>query len=44
MHKRIKKGNIRLAQEFKTDSGVRIKHMKDFFLDGSLSYSLEEVA
>jgi hypothetical protein len=44
MHKRMKKGDMSLAQEFKTESGVRINHMKDFFLDGSVSYSLEQVA
>ncbi len=44
MHKRMKKGDISLAQEFKTESGVRINHMRDFFTDGSISYSLEQVA
>jgi hypothetical protein len=44
MHKRMKKGDISLAQEFKTESGVRINHVRDFFLDGSISYSLEQVA
>jgi hypothetical protein len=44
MFKRMRKGDIALAQEFKTQSGVRINHMKNFFLEGSATYSLEQVA
>ncbi len=44
MHKRIKKGDIGIAKEFKSENGVRINHMKDFFLDGSITFSLEQVA
>jgi hypothetical protein len=40
----MKKGERREAQDLKKQGGVRIKHMKDFFLDGNISYSLEEVA
>ena len=44
MHKRMKKGDITIAEQLKTESGVRINHMKDFILDGNISYSLEQVA
>jgi hypothetical protein len=44
MFKRMRKGEIALAEKFKTQSGLRINHMKDFFLEGSVTYSLEQVA
>ncbi len=44
MFKRMKKAKSGEAQELKKQGGVRIKHMQDFFLDGNISYSLEEVA
>jgi hypothetical protein len=44
MIKRMKKADSGEAQELKTQGGVRIKHMQNFFLDGNISYSLEEVA
>jgi hypothetical protein len=44
MFKRIKKADIKYAQDLKTQGGVRIKHMQDFFLEGNISYSLEEIA
>jgi len=44
MSKRIKKGDSGLAEKLKVEGGVRINHMQDFYLDGDISYSLEEVA
>jgi hypothetical protein len=44
MHKRMKKGDIDQTRAFKTESGVRINHLKEFFLDGSVSYSIGQVA
>jgi len=40
----MKKGSIVNAKELKQEGGVRVKHMQNFFLDGDISYSLEEVA
>jgi hypothetical protein len=39
----MKKGDISLAQKLKIEGGVRLKHMQDFFIEGNLSYSLEEM-
>jgi len=44
MAMRMKVGDIESAKELKKQGGVRVKHMQDFFLDGDISYSLEEVA
>jgi hypothetical protein len=44
MAKRMKVGDAEMAIELKKQGGVRIKHMQDFYLDGDISYSLEEVA
>jgi hypothetical protein len=44
MAKRMKVGNLELAKELKKQGGVRVKHFQHFYLDGDISYSLEEVA
>jgi hypothetical protein len=41
MFKRMKKGDLSVAQQFKRDGGVRINHMQNFFLEDRVSYSLE---
>ena len=40
MCKRMKKGDISVAQQFKRDGGVRINHMQNFLLCGNISDSL----
>ncbi len=40
----MKVGDLEIAKELKKQGGVRVKHFQDFYLDGDISYSLEEVA
>jgi len=44
MYKRMKLAGLNNAINLKTEGGVRIKHMQNFFLHEGFSYSLEEVA
>jgi hypothetical protein len=40
---RMKVGDLERPKELKKEGGVRVKCFKDFYLDGDISYSLEEV-